>query len=501
MRKLVLLFIASIVVTTINAQSLTDAVRYGQQNITGTARYNAMGGAFGAVGGDISAINNNPAGSSIFNSSYASFSLSVDSYDNDTNYFNGTTSTDDSDLNFNQAGGVFLFNNRSENSPFKKMALGFNYDRTANFDNDFIASGISSNSIDSYFLGYAQDIPLDLLQLRDNESITDLYDYLGTNEGYASQQALLGYQAFILDPVSEDANNTEYISNINPGDFDQEYNFLSHGYNSKASLNLSTQYGNNLYLGLNLNTHFLDYSQRTILFEDNNNTNSQVTSLRFENNLRTFGNGFSFQLGGILQASPSWRIGATYDSPTWFNIEEETTQRLSTDGDNGSQNISPDVVNIYDDYRLKTPGKLTGSVAYIFGTQGLLSFDYSYQDYGETEFKPKDDLFFQNLNGSIENELKEVSTYRVGGEYRIADWSLRAGYQYQESPYENESTLGDLTSYSAGLGYSFGVTRIDLAYSRAYQESNPSLYTNGLTNTAFVDGVNSTITATLSFRL
>ena len=34
--------------------------------MSGSARYISMGGAFGALGGDVSAISDNPAGSSVF---------------------------------------------------------------------------------------------------------------------------------------------------------------------------------------------------------------------------------------------------------------------------------------------------------------------------------------------------------------------------------------------------------------------------------------------------
>ena len=35
-------------------------------NSVGSARFQSMGGAFGALGGDLSAININPAGSAVF---------------------------------------------------------------------------------------------------------------------------------------------------------------------------------------------------------------------------------------------------------------------------------------------------------------------------------------------------------------------------------------------------------------------------------------------------
>ena len=47
-------------------QAVADAVRFGSSNITGTARYRSMAGAFGALGGDPSAMTDNPAGIGIY---------------------------------------------------------------------------------------------------------------------------------------------------------------------------------------------------------------------------------------------------------------------------------------------------------------------------------------------------------------------------------------------------------------------------------------------------
>mgnify|MGYP000595123334 CR=1 FL=1 len=41
------------------SQSQLDAFKYSQTELNGTARYLGMGGAFGALGGDISAMNTN----------------------------------------------------------------------------------------------------------------------------------------------------------------------------------------------------------------------------------------------------------------------------------------------------------------------------------------------------------------------------------------------------------------------------------------------------------
>ena len=65
MKKIATLALTIVALYT-NAQNINDALRFSQTDLGGTARFKAMSGAFGALGGDLSAINVNPAGSSIF---------------------------------------------------------------------------------------------------------------------------------------------------------------------------------------------------------------------------------------------------------------------------------------------------------------------------------------------------------------------------------------------------------------------------------------------------
>lgn len=496
MKKLSILLLIGLSALSLNAQNISDAVRYSTQNIMGTARYRGVGGAFGALGGDLSALNNNPAGSAIFNTSHGSATLGMTTFDNQTYYNDGITVTNDSDFDLSQAGIVYLVN--ENNGDAGKIAIGFNYDKTANYNDAFVASGMNNNSIDSYFLNYAQGTPLSLLQTQDRETIDDLYQYLGEFESFGAQQAFLGFQGYIIDPLTDSEDNTQYVSNIAPGSFDQEMNQITNGYSSKGTFNIAAQLSPKLYLGLNLNAHIIDYSKRTTFFEDNDNEGSQVTSLRFENNLDVLGDGFSAQIGGIYQLAPNFRIAGTYDTPTWYTISEELTQGLATSGTNGNQSVFPDVVNVYQDYDLKTPGKITGSASYIFRNLGFISFDYSYQDFSTIEFRPKDDAYFQGVNADIANTLKAVSTYKLGGEYKAQNWAFRAGYRFQESPYKSEYAIGDSKGYSLGLGYTFGDSRIDVAYDRFSQQRNPSIYGN---NFAFVDNIQSTVLLTYSLNL
>jgi len=501
MKKIFLILGILFIAGSVQAQNITDAYRYSSEELNGTARFRAMSGAFGALGGDLSAITVNPASSAVFLNSFGTMTLEHRSTNKEVDYFGTTTSNENSDFNFNQAGGVLIFDARSD-SPWRKFSLGVNYGNTNNFNDAFVATGTSQTSIDRYFLNYANGVPLDLLQTREDETISDLYSFLGENEDYGVQQAFLGYQGYIIDQDDDSPDNTSYSSFISPGNFNQEYRSISTGLNGKFSFNFGTQYKDFLYLGANLNTHFLNYDRVTRFRENNNNAGSATNEVRFNNNLSTTGDGFSFQLGAIAKVSERFRVGASYHSPTWFNIVEEASQYLETNNNaNERVVVNPNVLNLYPDYTLKTPGKLTGSLAVLFGTKGLISFDYSYKDYSATEFRPTSDPEFEFQNELISNELQAVSTFRLGGEYRISNWSLRGGYRFEQSPYANESTVGELTGYSGGIGYDFGSMKLDLAYTNASYQENPRLYETGLTNTANIDRDLSNVILSLSFGL
>ena len=93
MKKLNLLFIGLLSMSTIYGQDISDAVRFSQSEIQGTARYRALSGAFGALGGDMSAVSANPASSAVFSRSHASFTASNIDSENNTNYFGGLTNS------------------------------------------------------------------------------------------------------------------------------------------------------------------------------------------------------------------------------------------------------------------------------------------------------------------------------------------------------------------------------------------------------------------------
>ena len=507
MKKIFAIALASIAITSIQAQDINDAMRFSQTDLNGTARFRAMGGAFGAVGGDFSSLNVNPAGSLIFANNQVGFTLANYNTNNDSNYFGKKTSDSNNNFAINQAGAVFVFNNEDIRSDWRKFAFSLNYENARNLDNSIFSAGTNlNNSVDNYFLSYANGVELGVLN---NYYFDELY--------YNEQQAYLGYNSYIIDPSSNIDTNTAYYTNIAPGTTDgnyyQENRIQSTGYNSKVAFNFAGQYTDKWLFGLNLNSHFLDYRQISNFYESNSNpkytTGSTVDVIRFSNDLYTYGSGFSFQLGTIFKPAKEVRLGLSYESPTWYRLTDELSQRVITSGYglNTTQNnaiystvvTDPNTTMIFVPYKLQSPGKWTGSFAYIFGKRGLLSVDLTSKNYGTTTYRPKGD--FSTTNTTMANNLTTATEVRIGGEYKIKKISLRGGYRYEKSPYKNGTTVGALTGYSGGLGYNFGSTKLDLAYAYAKRDYDQQFFSQGLTDAALIKSVNNTVNLTLLFEL
>jgi hypothetical protein len=492
--KKILFLVVALSTLTLQSQEIKDAVRYSLDDMTGTARFRAMSGAFGALGGDLSAISMNPASSVIFNNNQIGFTFSIANKNNKSTYFGTQTEECESNFDMNQFGSVFVFRNPS--SKWNKLAFAINYENENRLDNTFFSAGINpTTSIDQYFLNYANGIPLGTIQ-------GNLY-----NLNYVEQQAFFGYNGYIISPVSNNLNNTMYTSEVpDGGNYYQENYVGSRGFNGKVAFNLAAQYEDFLSIGINLNAHFVDFNQTSSFYERNNNDlQNGVQNLQFDNFLYTYGSGFSMQVGTIIKASDGLRLGASYESPTWYNLNDEFSQRLfatnRVNGETFNDVVDPRILNLYPTYKVQTPEKWSASAAYIFGKSGLISFDYTLKNYSNTQFKPTSNADFRNLNSQMATTLNNANEFRVGAEYKIDEVSLRGGYRFEESPYNNGKTLGDLTGYSAGLGYNFGNTKLDFAYSYSQRNMQEGFFNTGLTSPAFTKMISNVYTLTLLFEL
>jgi len=410
----------------INAQviSYSDAaILFSGEDNNGTARFNAMSGAFGALGGDLSGGDVNPAGLAVFNNSQTSISFGLRNTDILSSFYGTSTTNNDDYFNLTQAGGVMIFNNRG-NSNWSKVALGFNYTLAKDFENNYIIDGNSGES-----------------------------DFIVGPTGTSN----LSYDPYLN--YDDDVNNDIFYDNVEGQFFG---NFTS-GQNEKFTFSIAGQYNEKLFIGLSVVTHSIEYYQRTLFEHSSNDGNANLFDASLLQDLYTFGDGVGFNIGFIAKPSNEVRLGLAYQTPIWYNLTDEFVEDLEISVSNYSELYTEfSDINLFD-YKMNTPSKLTGSFAYILGKEGLISFDYTYKNFTNTTLKPTSE--FIDENDLFANALKNTSTFNVGAEWRLENVSLRGGYHFEESPYEDAINSDNIEGYSLGIGFKFGGNvKLDLAY-------------------------------------
>ena len=63
------------------------------------------------------------------------------------------------------------------------------------------------------------------------------------------------------------------------------------------------------------------------------------------------------------------------------------------------------------------------------------------------------------------------------------------------------TTIGDLNSFSGGLGYNFGMFKLDFAYTNAQRNSQQPFFNQGFTDGANIKTTNNNFTMTLLFEM
>ena len=133
-------------------QSALDAFNISQPDFRGTARFMSMGGAFTALGGDLSTLNQNPGGLGVYRSSEIGLTLDLN--------FTGTKSltqgyqesVSKTRFNCNNFGYIGAVYTGSDIMPY--FNWGVSYSRSASFDRAYKGKiGQLNGSLTNYIAG------------------------------------------------------------------------------------------------------------------------------------------------------------------------------------------------------------------------------------------------------------------------------------------------------------------------------------------------------------
>ncbi len=466
------LIIAGLLLATyiLQAQYAEDALRFSQNYYQGSARNMAVGGAFGGLGGDFSAMATNPGGIAIYRSSelLGSFSFTPRKV---TSVYNRTMAENNS---FVMALNNFGYVNANrighggKGWKYWQFAIGMN--RLNNYNTNTYTQGIntSSSRIDAYL-----DETFDYLDNGgDLDNLTN-YDpfYIGP-----------AWQTYLLDTIG-DENNIYLVSPVPPGGLMQAQNIETHGSTNEWFVSAGANFNDVLYIGASLGLPYIRYYRETFYREsDFADTISTFNSWSVTENLSTKGMGVNFKIGVIVRPIDWVRIGLAYHTPTYYWGLRDTWSTYTV-ADIYSYSLDEwgtfDYASVIGDYKYKitSPMRFIGDLAFVVKDFGFISGEYEYVNYGSAKFKANDyDFAYENQD--IKNFYGATHNFRVGTEWRISSVYLRAGYALYTSPYRNDLNDGSRQSYSGGLGYRGNGFAIDLAYVYSKSEEDYYMYSH-----------------------
>jgi hypothetical protein len=494
----------------IYAQEPADALRYSWLTQTGTARNQAIGGAGGSLGGEISTMFINPAGIGFYKTGEFVITPAYNIQKYKSNYRG--TSASDSKNNFNLGTTGFLFSipdYRGSKTKNFTIALGIN--RAADFNSNVFYKG--ANNTSSYSEKYLEELV--------NNNVTDP-NKAATDFPFGSS---LAFNTFIIDTAAApDGTITGYrsLATVASGLNQQNTIHTSGGITDVAlagALNLKDK----LFLGASLTVPVLNYD-RTSTFRESDATEIANNFNYFEvyETLETKGYGVNGKIGLIYKPVEYVRLGLAFHSPTFYELTDKYTTEITSDmeGYGGGERIKTQTSNVFTDdlpgelkYNLTTPWRAIASASYVFREvenvqrqRAFITADVEYVNYKSSSFEAVDDdagikSYFKSLNAAIDQQYKSAFNFRLGGELKFNTVMVRLGGAYYGNPYKDEKA--SRVKLGGGLGYRNKGVFLDLTY--VYNINKDVHYPYRLEGNSFdaasIKNNMGNIVATLGFKL
>ena len=403
---------------------------YSGNQIEGSAKFNAMAGSMGALGGDISAIAVNPAGLGVFITSNVNGTLSINNTKTTSSFTNASNSYSLSNTNLGQLGGVAVFET-SKTSPWKFVNLGFNYT---------------------------------------NKNIEEYIETPG-NSGYSFQ----------------DSNLVDGSGNTVTGTFtSQGHAYNRTGHLTNMNIALGGNYDNKFYVGGSLNFKGANIVQYDSALLGLNLDNSSYYFDKQGTPYSEDSNGFSLSAGVIGKLNQNVRFGLSLETPTWWNLSRAYNEVLK-------DNLGYYGKTYTEDRTLTTPMKATLSGAFVANKNFALNVDYTLgvtkpkykvQGPAESQLNSFFNSDYKNLSELRVGAEYRYNQFRLRGGYGIANspFDAKAGF--------SDLYLGKRETLGLGVGFDFKSFYVDASYNRINMKSTNVYGSGDYYNTASNGDVN-----------
>ena len=326
MKKIIYSICIVLIASSTFAQDLTDALRYSNYHINGTARSAAMGNAFGALGGDFTSLSINPAGAAVYRTGEFTFTPSVDNTSVDGTVLGNKANDSKYNMSINNIGYVTnIPTGASSESGLVSLSFGLGFNRLGSFSMNSLAEGINPNhSLLENFTNNA------------NNPFTPGADL----DPYYEQ---LAWKTDLM----YDLGNSVYQNDITNAGYHelQTKTTQQSGYINEYVLSFAANFNHKLYVGATIGIHDVKFKENADLFEsDPNNTIPNFNSFNFNTYLKTTGSGYNVKFGVIYKPTENLRLGLALHSPTFYKFHDLYNNTMNSSltyvSDGVSQNYS-----------------------------------------------------------------------------------------------------------------------------------------------------------------
>ena len=512
MKKILSLAVLALAgITTATAQdTYSNDLMTNTSDINGTARYVGMGGAVGALGGEISGISNNPAGIGGFSRSWVSLGMggkiqAAQPLDGDNR----------GSFSFDQVGFVVVPPNDAGN----RLNFAINLQQNLSFNRSFMAENKNLGGLSQA----AQFAHLSTLEFSQKGALPFCTPYMGLYDVYRPDGSFYAFRA----------NDNSY------------YNTTS-GKNYALDFNISGAVQDRFFWGATLGLNFINYKSEGSYVEfrdgyamttDDDGNITSVAALEnsvggiqdytLEWNKKISGVGFNIKVGTIIcpiEENP-FRFGIAIETPTWYTMKQKDTywtvlskfKNTDTTYPGSEQYIynyhstlgtyepydSPD--NNYLEFNVNSPWKFRVSLADVHA--GIVAWDVEYEyalnnlttmgyptyesdRWGGQSTSMDTD---KGMNHLTKNITRGVHNIRAGLEVLPTEHlAVRAGYNFYSSPFKSNArfdqtissyamnkvtgtefmNLGATNIFTFGLGYHIKGFYANLAYKYRMQKGD-----------------------------
>lgn len=457
-----------------------DVSRLAFDRPTGTPRFQALGGASQALGGDFSSLVNNPAGLGWVQSGSLVFAPAFTNTSSSSTYRGTSLSADRFNANIGSVG--FTFASRPEegedNGWYKGASFAIGLNRMQDYQSDVDWTGLAPGAANGQPI--ANGLVHNYLTLAQNNRIGA--DILRQPMLFPDQQQVRSaYSIFMLDTLS----NGAFTYFLPPADYQQTMKLTTRGGRYNLDLGTGINLGDRVTLGISAGMGIYNFTEKriyteqfkTIYYDGANPILADSTyknaSFILEDETKSTGASFNLRIGAQFLLTKNLRLGVSAQLPTVYSIAQSYSNKLSANYNNTIQTVTrggvqsqvrlpnnpfrgpftvPDVI-----YRVTTPWKLSAGLAYTNRNFGLISADVDYIDYSTAKIESSD-FDATGDNNAIKQVYQSAINARLGTELKFGRRALRFGFAHYGSPTNNNFELGyfftkGMQVYSAGYGY------------------------------------------------